>query len=76
MTSRRLYLGENEDKPHIRIEVEGFEHPDTVEPHGMDLLRCVVQAVAPPVDAGFDVSMRVQEFADLRDYLSQINSGN
>lgn len=73
---RRLYLGENEGKPHIRIDVEGFEHPDTVEPHGMDLLRCVVQAVAPPVDAAFDVSMRVQEFADLRDYLAQINSGN
>lgn len=76
MVARTLYLGENEGKPHIRIDVEGFEHPDTVEPHGMDLLRCVVHAVAPPVNAPFDVSMRVQEFADLRDYLAKINSGN
>lgn len=76
MIARTVYLGENEEKPHIRIDVEGFEHPDTVEPHGMDLLRCTVYAVAPPVNAPFDVSMRVEEFTDLRDYLALINSGN
>ena len=62
MLPRTIYLGENEGKPHIRIEIEGFEHPDTVEPHGMDLLRCTVHAVAPPVNAPFEVSMRVEEF--------------
>jgi hypothetical protein len=76
MLPRTIYLGENEGKPHIRVEIEGFEHPDTVEPHGMDLLRCVVHAVAPPVHAPFDVSMRVEEFSQLREYLAQINSGN
>ncbi|HET9029554.1 MAG TPA: hypothetical protein VFN49_05205 [Candidatus Aquilonibacter sp.] len=76
MVSRTLYLGENEGKPHVRIEIEGFEHPETVEPHGMDLLRCTVHAVAPPVEAPFAMSMRVDEFMDLRDYLATINSGN
>jgi hypothetical protein len=76
MNARTLYLGENDGKPHVRIEVEGFEHPDTVEPHGMDLLRCTVHAVAPPVNAPFEVSMRVEEFAQLREYLGAINSGN
>lgn len=76
MLPQILYLGENDSRPHVRIEVTGFEHPDTVEPHGMDLLRCVVHAVAPPVNAPFDVSMRVEEFTELRRYLAQINSGN
>ena len=76
MLPQTLYLGENEGKAHVRIEVTGFEHPDTVEPHGMDLLTCIVHAVAPPVDAPFDVSVRVEEFAELRDYLARINSGN
>lgn len=76
MVPQMLYLGENDGKPHVRIEVTGFEHPDTVEPHGMDLLRCIVHAVAPPVNAPFEVSMRVEEFDELRSYLSQINSGN
>ena len=76
MLRQTLFLGENEEKPHVRIDVEGFEHPDTVEPHGMDLLRCVVHAVAPPVNAPFEVSMRVAEFGEMRDYLASINSGN
>ena len=76
MIARTLYLGENGGKPHLRIDVEDFEHPDTVEPHGMDLLRCTVHAVAPPVNAPFEVSMRVEEFMELRDYLATINSGN
>ena len=76
MLQQTLYLGENDGKPHVRIEVTGFEHPDTVEPHGMDLLCCTVHAVAPPVNAPFDVSMRVEEFTELRSYLAQINSGN
>ncbi|MBV8636578.1 MAG: hypothetical protein JO322_00705 [Candidatus Eremiobacteraeota bacterium] len=76
MLPQTLHLGENDGKPHVAIEVTGFEHPDTVEPHGMDLLTCTVHAVAPPVDAAFDVSMRVEEFSELRSYLAQINSGN
>lgn len=76
MFSKDVRLGDDGVKPHVRIHVEDYEHPDTVEPHGMDLLRCVVHAMAPPVDAAFAVSIRVEEFAALHEYLESINSGN
>jgi hypothetical protein len=76
MRIHNVTLGDGDGKPHVRIEIAGYEHPDTVEPHGMDLLRCIVHADAPPVRAAFDVSIRVEEFVALAAYLQQINSGN
>ena len=69
-------LGNDDRKPHLRIEVAGYEHPDVVEPDGLDLLVCRVHASAPPVLATFAFSIRVVELIDLRRYLAEINSGN
>jgi hypothetical protein len=69
-------IGENDGAANVRIEVIGYEHPEIAEPAGMDLLRCRVHANAPPVNAPFPLSIRVEEFLALRDYLREINSGN
>ena len=69
-------LGYEDEKPHLRIEVTGYEHPDVAEPDGLDLMSCVVAANAPPVSGRFEYSIRVAELLDLRGYLAEINSGN
>lgn len=69
-------FGDDERKPHVRLEVTGFMHPEVVEPDGLDLLLCRVHANASPVAATFDISVSVAELLDLRAYLAQINSGN
>ncbi len=69
-------FGYDDEKPHVRLEVLGFEFPDIAEPSGLDLLVCRVHAHAAPVSATFDVSLRVAELMDLREYLREINSGN
>ncbi len=61
---------------HLRIEIVGYEHPEVAEPRGFDLLACRVHAHAEPVRASFDLSIRAIELADLRAYLTEINSGN
>jgi hypothetical protein len=71
-----IRLGDDDQSAQVRVEIAGYEHPDVVEPHDMDLLSCRVRAIAPPVDAVFDLSIRVEEFLHLRAYLEQINSGN
>ncbi|MDP9111174.1 MAG: hypothetical protein M3M96_06040, partial [Candidatus Eremiobacteraeota bacterium] len=71
-----IYFGYDYEKPHVRLEIIGFEYPDVVEPSGLDLLVCRVHAKAPPVSGIFDMSLRVVELLDMRDYLRQINSGN
>ena len=60
----------------MAIQIAGYVHPEVAEPEGMDLLDCFVHAVAPPVDATFPVSVRVDELRSLGAYLAQINSGN
>ncbi len=74
MTSHTVRIGESD--PRAEIQVAGYVHPEVVEPEGMDLLDCFVRAVAPPVDATFPVSIRVDELRALGNYLAQINSGN
>lgn len=76
MVPQTLYLGDSSGSAHVRFEVTGYVHPERAEPAGMDLLLCTVRAVAPPVDAAFELSIRVEEFAALGEYLAQINSGN
>jgi len=76
MVPVHLHIGDNDGKAHVRIEVIRYEHPEIAEPAGMDLLSCRVHAVAPPVTAAFPLSIRVEEFLSLRDYLLEINSGN
>ncbi len=66
----------DEPRAHVRIEIDDFAHPDTAEPHGLDLLNCRVHACAPPLRATFDLAVRVDEFLELRAYLAEINSGN
>jgi hypothetical protein len=72
----QLRIGDNDGHAQVRIEVVGYEHPEIAEPAGMDLLHCRVHASAPPVNATFALSIRVEEFLALRDYLAAINSGN
>ena len=74
MISHTVRIGESD--PHAEIHVAGYVHPEVAEPEGMDLLDCFVHAVAPPVDATFPVSIRVDELRALGTYLAQINSGN
>lgn len=74
MQSRTVRIGENE--PNVAIEVTGYVHPEVAEPEGMDLLDCLVHACAPPVNATFPVSIRVDELRQLSSYLAEINSGN
>jgi hypothetical protein len=74
MIPQTIRIGEAE--PSLTIQIAGYVHPEVAEPEGMDLLDCFVRAVAPPVDATFPVSIRVDELRSVRAYLSQINSGN
>ncbi|MDE2480973.1 MAG: hypothetical protein KGN02_02140 [bacterium] len=75
MTAGSIRLGD-EPSAHVRIEVEGFAHPEVAEPQGLDLLACRVHAAAPPVAAAFPLAIRVEELVELREYLATINSGN
>ncbi len=74
MTARTIRIGEGE--PQVALEILGYAHPDVAEPEGMDLLDCLVHAVAPPVQATFPVPIRVDELRAVGAYLEQINSGN
>jgi hypothetical protein len=74
MNPQIVRIGEHE--PHVVIEIAGYVHPEVAEPEGMDLLACVVHAIAPPVKASFPVPIRVEELRVLRAYLAEINSGN
>lgn len=76
MVPLSVRLGHDEGRPHLRLEVTGFQHPEIAEPDGLDLLVCRVHASAPPVTATFDVAVTVAELLDLRGYLAEINSGN
>lgn len=69
-------LGHDDHKPHVRIDITGYVHPDVAEPDGLDLLSCRVAAFAEPVEGQFEYALRVAELLDLRGYLDEINSGN
>ena len=69
-----IRIGDGE--PNVAIQIAGYVLPEVAEPEGMDLLDCFVHAVAPPVEATFPVSIRVDELRSLGSYLAQINSGN
>jgi hypothetical protein len=69
-------LGHDDHKPHLRIDVTGYLHPEVAEPDGLDLLHCRVAAFAEPVEGQFEYSLRVAELLELRAYLNDINSGN
>ena len=78
MTSYTIRIGEGD--PHVAIQIAGYVHPEVAEPEGMDLLEehrdDLFVGPAPPVDATFPVSIRVDELRSLGTYLAQINSGN
>lgn len=76
VTPHEIRLGHDDARPYVRIEILGFEHPEIAEPEGLDLLRVRAHAFAPPVTAAFDVTAGVYELRDVRDYLTEINSGN
>ncbi|MGZ3529974.1 MAG: hypothetical protein ACXWNZ_04200 [Vulcanimicrobiaceae bacterium] len=69
-------IGHDTDASHLVLEVLDYEHPDTAEPEGFDLMRCRVTAHAEPIDAAFDIPIGLWELQELRDYLVEINSGN
>ncbi len=76
MIALDVRFGSDENKPRVRLEILGFEHPEVAEPDGLDLLATRVHADALPVTATFDISLRVAELVEMRDYLREINSGN
>lgn len=70
-----IRLGRSSGDPHLLLDVLDYEHPDVVEPAGLDRMKCRATAYAPPVSATFDVELRLDELFDLQHYLLQINSG-
>lgn len=73
---RSVRLGHDDYKPHVRIDITGYVHPEVAEPDGLDLLHCRVAAFAEPVEGQFEYALRVAELLELRSYLVEINSGN
>ena len=71
-----INIGHDSDASHLVLDVLDYQHPDTAEPEGLDLMRTRVTAHAVPVDASFDIPIGLWELEELRDYLAQINSGN
>lgn len=63
-------------QPSLMLEVLGYEHPDTMEPADLDLMRCRVSAQADPVNAAFEMQIGLWELFELREYLARINTGN
>ena len=76
MTAGSIRFGEAESGARLEIEILGLRHPEVAEPEGLDLLDIRVHADAPPVDAYFDLVLRVEELHELTDYLVRIVSGN
>ena len=71
-----ISIGAADRQPRLVVEVQGYQHPDTVEPADLDLMQCRVSAFAQPVNAAFDMPIGLWELFELRDYLAEINSGN
>lgn len=71
-----ISIGTADRQPRLRLEVLGYQHPDTVEPADLDLMHCRVSAHADPVNAAFDMPIGLWELFELRDYLAEINTGN
>lgn len=71
-----ISIGAADRRPRLIIEVLGYQHPDTVEPADLDLMHCRVSAQADPVVATFDMPIGLWELFEVRDYLSEINTGN
>lgn len=76
MGDSEIRLGHDDAKPHLRLRVLGYAHPDRAEPHGLDPLKCEAVVAADQVKAAFPVQILVSDFLELRDYLEEINSGN
>lgn len=71
-----ISIGAAERQPRLLVEVQGYQHPDTVEPADLDLMQCRVSAQAQPVNASFEMPIGLWELFELRDYLAEINTGN
>lgn len=71
-----ISIGAADRQPRLVLDVLGYQHPDTVEPADLDLMQCRVSAQADPVNAVFEMPIGLWELFELRDYLSQINTGN
>lgn len=71
-----ITLGEGSAGARLVLEVLGYEHPDTAEPANLDLLSCRVTAHAGHVEATFTMPIGLWELLEVRDYLSEITSGN
>lgn len=71
-----ITIGAAGRQPALMLQVLGYEHPDTVEPADLDLMRCRVSAQAEPVNAAFEMQIALWELFELRDYLARIGSGN
>lgn len=71
-----IAIGTPDGHPRLVLDVLGYQHPDTVEPADLDLMHCRVSAHAAPVNAAFDMPIGLWELFELRDYLSEIGTGN
>lgn len=74
-TPVRISLG-NASGARLEVHVDDYEHPERAEPANLDLMHCRVRAHAGPLEAGFDMTIGLWEFFELREYLQSIASGN
>ena len=71
-----ICIGAPDRQPRLVIDVQGYRHPDTVEPADLDLMQCRIDAQAQPVNASFEMPIGLWELFEVRDYLAQISTGN
>jgi len=71
-----ISIGAADRQPRLLVEVQVYQHPDTVEPADLDLMQCRVSAHVKPVNAAFEMPIGLWELFDLRDYLAEISTGN
>jgi hypothetical protein len=71
-----IAFGAADRQPSLVLEILGYQHPDTMEPADLDLMRCRVTAQAHPVNASFEMPIGLYELYELRDYLRSIETGN
>jgi hypothetical protein len=75
-TPLQIGFGSPASRPRLIVDVLDYAHPDTAEPADLDLMRCRITAIAPPVEAAFDMNIGLWELFDVRDYLQNISTGN
>ena len=75
-TPLQIGFGAPDSRPRLILHVVNYAHPDTAEPADLDLMHCRITAIAPPIEASFEMNIGLWELFDLREYLQKISTGN